>query len=85
MPQLQLLEFSLFPKNLKLLPSNFQANIPQSKREHARQQELWNKTGGLGETEQRKRGIGQEVKGVKGQGRREIGKEGQGVKGHGRI
>jgi hypothetical protein len=59
-PQLRLLEFSLFPKISKLLrPSNFQVNIPQSKREHAKQQELRNETGGLGETEQRKGGIGQ--------------------------
>ncbi len=74
MAQLQLLEFSLFPKISKLLrPSNFQVNIPQSKREHPRQQELKNKTGGHGETEQRKRGIGQEEHGEKGLGRREIG------------
>jgi hypothetical protein len=60
MPELQLLEFSLFPKNSKLLRPNFRVNIPQSKREHARQQELRNKTGGLGETEQRKGGKGHE-------------------------
>ncbi len=60
----------------KLLPLNFQVNIPQIKREHTRQQELRIKTGGLGETEQRKRGIGHEGQGEEGLGRREIGRAG---------